>query len=127
MSDEATIRSVIDKYWAAFSAGDRDGWVALFAEDATLEDPVGTPVRRGHAEIGEFYDQSAGLADSIELRSLGITNVCGNEAAFAMEIRPAMGGATFVMTAIDVMSFTEDGRIASMRAFWQPESMRPTD
>jgi hypothetical protein len=31
------------------------------------------------------------------------------------------------MTAIDVMSFTEDGRIASMRAFWQPESMRPTD
>src|SRR3954447_4725899 len=121
--DETTIRSTIERYWAAFTAGDRAAYLALFADDATVEDPVGTPVHHGHEAIGGFWDQSHGMADSIELRSAGIPNVNGREAAFAMEIRPTIGGATYSMQAIDVMSFTDDGRIQTMRAFWQPETM----
>lgn len=127
MADETTIRDTIDRYWKAFSAGDRDGWLSLFTEDATVEDPVGTPVRNGRDEIGAFFDESQSLADSVELRSLDITNVCGDQAAFAMQVRPVIGGSPFVMTAIDVMTFADDGRISSMRAFWQPETMRPAD
>lgn len=127
MADEATIRETIGRYLAAFGAGDRTGYVALFTEDATVEDPVGTPAHRGKDQIGAFFDQSAALADSIELRSVDITNVCGGEAAFAFEIRPTIGGTSFVMTGIDVMRFAPDGRITSMRAYWQPESMRPVE
>jgi steroid delta-isomerase len=127
MADETTIRDTIDRYWKAFSAGDRDGWLSLFTEDATVEDPVGTPVRYGHTEIGAFFDESQSLADSIELRSMDVTNVCGDQAAFAMQIRPLIGGTAFVMEAIDVMTFADDGRISSMRAYWQPERMRPAD
>jgi len=127
MSDEATIRSVIEQYWAAFSAGDRAAWLALYAEDATVEDPVGSGVRVGHEGIGAFWDETRELADSIELRSKGIVNVCGDEVAFAMEVRPTIGGTTFSMTAIDVMRFNDDGRIQTMRAFWQPELMCPAD
>lgn len=127
MADESVIRETIEKYWKAFSAGDRDAWVALFTDDATVEDPVGTPVNRGKDAIGAFFDTAHSLADSIELRSVDITAVNGHEAAFAMQIRPVIGGATFVMDAIDVMTFAEDGRIASQRAFWQQESMGPAD
>ena len=127
MADETTIRDTIDRYWKAFSAGDRDGWLSLFTDDATVEDPVGSPLRNGRDEIGAFFDESQGLADSIELRSLDITSVCGDQAAFAMQIRPVIGGTAFVMQAIDVMTFADDGRISSQRAFWQPESMRPAD
>jgi len=42
-----------------------------------------------------------------------------------MEIRPVIGGAAMVLEAIDVMTFADDGRITSQRAFWQMEKMRP--
>ena len=127
MADEGVIRETIETYWKAFTAGDRDAWVALFTDDATVEDPVGTPVHQGKEAIGGFFDSAHSLADSIELRSVDITAVCGDQAAFAMEIRPNIGGTMFVLEAIDVMTFADDGRITSQRAFWQQEKMRPAD
>ena len=38
------INATIDRYVAAFSQGDKDGYLALFAPDATVEDPVGSDV-----------------------------------------------------------------------------------
>jgi steroid delta-isomerase len=84
-------------------------------------------VRHGIAEIRAFYESAQALADSIELRSLGVTEVCGDQAAFAMEIRPVIGGTTYLLHAIDVMTFADDGRITSMRAFCQQEKLRPAN
>ena len=126
MTSPESVRATIERYWAAFSAGDKDTWLSLYAEDATVEDPVGSGVRRGHGEIGAFWDESRALADSIELRG-GVLNVCGDECAFTMEVRPTIGGAVYQMTAIDVMRFDGDGRIASMRAFWQADQLRPAE
>jgi hypothetical protein len=42
-------------------------------------------------------------------------------------VRPTIGGTAHTMTAIDVMRFDDDGRIAAMRAFWQMEHLRPAD
>ncbi len=127
MADEHVIRETIENYWKAFSAGDRDAWVALFTDDATVEDPVGSEVLHGKDAIASFFETSQSLADSIELRSLGVTAVCGAQAAFAMEIRPVIGGTAYVMEAIDVMTFADDGRITSQKAFWQQERMRPAE
>ena len=126
MTSPDSIRETIEKYWAAFSAGDKASWLALYADDATVEDPVGSGVRRGRDEIGAFWDESRALADSIELRG-EVLNVCGDECAFAMEVRPTIGGDVYSMTAIDVMQFDADGRIASMRAFWQADQLRPAE
>jgi len=127
MADETTIRETIESYWKTFSAGDIDALVALFTDDATVEDPVGSPVHDGKRAVRQFYESAHALADSIELRGIDITLVCGDQAAFAMEIRPTIGGATFVMHAIDVMTFADDGRITSMRAFFQYDQMRPAE
>ena len=125
MADEVTIRETIANYWKRFSAGDVDELVALFTDDATVEDPVGSPVHEGKEAVRAFYESAHALADSIELRGLDLTLVCGDQAAFAMEIRPTIGGATFVLNAIEVMTFADDGRITSMRAFFQQDLMRP--
>jgi steroid delta-isomerase len=115
--DPASIRATIDEYLARFSAGDRDGWLALWADDATMEDPVGSPLRRGRDEIGAFYDDSTSAADSVELRLAGAVIVVGNEASFPFEVRPVVGGVAMVMPVIDVMTFDDDARITSQRAF----------
>ena len=121
------IRATIDQYVARFSAGDRDAWLELFADDATVEDPVGSPVRKGRSEIGEFFDFSHSLADSIELRPHGIVNVCGDEAAWVFQIRATVAGAVYAVTAVDAMTFDDDAKIASMRAYWDAASMTPAD
>jgi steroid delta-isomerase len=129
MPDADQMRQLIDDYAARFSSDDREGWLALWADDATMEDPVGTPVKKGKTEIGEFYDQSRSMADSIRLIPAGIRVVAGDELAWTVEIRPTIGGTEYLMDVIEVMRLTAgpDGepRIAEMRAFWEPSAMRP--
>ena len=117
MPEAAAIRATIDTYLAAYTAGHREAWLDLFAEDATMEDPVGSPIRHGREEIGAFFDQGRASADSVELRPVGPVIVIGDQASFLFEVRPVLGGAELVMPAIDVMTFDEDARITSQRAF----------
>ena len=117
MPEAAAIRATIDTYLAAFTAGHREAWLDLFAEGATMEDPVGSPIKHGREEIGAFYDQGHASADSVELRPVGPVIVIGDQSSFLFEVRPVLGGAELVMPAIDVMTFDEDARITSQRAF----------
>jgi steroid Delta-isomerase len=126
MADSTAIEATIERYWATFSTGDREGWLALFADDATVEDPVGSPLREGKAAIAEFFDQSQMLADRIVLDGR-TAQVCGHEAAFHMQIRVITDQTTLVMDAIDVMTFDDDARITSMRAFFDPSKARIAD
>lgn len=126
MTDAATIRATVDRYTSAFG-GDRDAFLDNFTDDAWIEDPVGTPKHEGKAAIGAFYDQTTGMSDSIELRRTGPVAVANGEAAFPMQARPVLGGTTFQIDIIDVMTFDEAGRITTMRAFWDPAEMRPAE
>ena len=117
MADADAIRSTIERYVARFSAGDREGWLDLWADGATMEDPVGTPPKVGRNEIGAFWDESRQAADAIELRLSGPPIVVGDQVAFAFEVRTTIGGAAFTLPVIDVMTFDDDARIASQRAF----------
>jgi steroid delta-isomerase len=129
MPDADQMSAVIDAYAACFSAADKDGWLALWADDATMEDPIGTPLKKGRGEIGEFWDQSQGMADSIKIIPGDLRVIAGDEVAWSGEIRPTMGGTEFVMQVIELWRFTDgpDGAplIAEMRAFWDPAAMRP--
>jgi steroid delta-isomerase len=122
----ADIRSTIDAYCAAFSAGDRDGWLDCWADDATMEDPVGTPLKRGKDEIGAFYDQSRELApDGATLELTGDPVICGDEAAIPMRVVVSLGGAKMTTRIVDVMRFDADAKIASQRAFVNLADLQP--
>jgi len=126
-ADAATIRATVDAYCAAFTNNDRAAYLALFADDAWIEDPVGTPRYEGHDALGGFFDQSSALAESIELRLTGPVRVAAGECAFPMQIRPTIGGTTLGMPCIDVMTFDDGGKITTMRAFWDATDMAPVD
>ena len=50
------IRSTADSYIAALTAGDLEAVMNLYAEGATVEDPVGNgTVHEGKVAIREFY------------------------------------------------------------------------
>jgi len=125
MDVEDKIRNTVASYLTTFSAGDREGWLDLFATDATLEDPVGSDVRTGRESIGEFWDTSHSMTDSITLKMVQGPGVRGNEAAWAMEAHAEVGGSKFIAPTIDVMTFDNDGRITTMRAFWGAGDAHP--
>ena len=125
MASAEDIRSTIHAYLAAFTANDREAWVALFTDDATVEDPVGSEVQVGRAAIATFWDVTHTLADATTLELNGPICVASNEAAFPFRIVTTLAGDTFEMDATDVMVFADDARIRSQRAFWDMAEMRP--
>lgn len=126
MADAEQIRATIDAYTATYG-DDRDGWVALFAADARVEDPVGAEPRVGHEAIGAFWDETHALSDSTRLERTGPVRVAAGEAAFPMQAVLAMGDQEMALPIIDVMTFDDDGRITSMRAFWDMGDLAPVE
>ena len=109
------IREVIEQYVARVATGTTDQVLELYAEGATVEDPVGTEVRTTREGLREFYAGLEGLEQAGEVLSVRIAD---GEAAFLFELRTRAGEQTYTLAPIDVMTFDDDGRITSMRAYW---------
>ena len=125
MATPEAIRHTIAQYIERFSAKDTEGWLALFADDATVEDPIGSGLHTGHDEIRAFWEMSQSLSPSIVLHPNGPSCVAGSEAAFPILIVSAVGDSFIEIDATDAMTFTDDAKIASLRAYWDFADMRP--
>ena len=112
------IVGAVDAYLAAVLAGDGAA-ASLFAEDGTVEDPIGSQLRRGADEIRAFY---AAPRDIRYVRRLGPVTVHGSRAAFqfAIGLRPASAlagttpGVQVDLVITDILTFGADGLIQAM-------------
>jgi len=115
MPAEAVMKAALQNYLNAFNANDLDALVGLFADDATVEDPVGSPPNVGKAAVRAFYEGALKNGAKLSL-SAPIRGSHSNAAAMAFEAK--IGPLT--VRVIDVMTFNEAGKIASMKAFFGP-------
>ena len=111
------IREVVESYIALVADGKAAQVADLYADDATVEDPVGSEVRRGREAILEFYGGLEGLEATTTLHTV---KIAAGEAVFSFELVTKVGDQTYTVAPIDHMVFDEDGRITAMRAFWDP-------
>ena len=107
-----TVVSVCDAYIAAMSAGDPERTVRLFAENATHEEPIDTPVRHGREEIFAFLDQYKDLG--FTLTRLGPVTVVGNRGAFQARVDIPTADGSRSMTATDLVTVGDDGLISGI-------------
>ena len=117
-----TIRQIYDRYPEMLTKGDVEGIVALYADDATIEDPIGSELRRGTDAIRAFYEAAAG---TVIMKRSGPPSIAGHEAATPLVILLGPEGERNALPVISTMVFTEEGKIASMRAYWSFDDMRP--
>lgn len=108
------ISDVFQAYVDAISGDDVDAVVALFADDAVVEDPVGTPPHRGKDALRGFYQIAVDGIEKMELE--GNVRVRDHYGAAAMRAKPK--GADMHMEVLDVMEFNQDGLITKMTAYW---------
>ena len=109
------IREVIESYVDRVATGTTDQIMDLFAEGATVEDPVGSEVRTTRESIREFYAALEGLE---QVGTVLTARIAAGQAAFCFELATKAGDQTYTLAPIDVMTFDEHGKITSMRAFW---------
>ena len=119
---------------AAVEAGDRDGWLALFADDAIVEDPIGPsafdPEGKGHrgaTAIAAFYDNVIGANESIKF-DIRQSFLCGDEIANVGLIRITVApGMVVEVDGVYTYRRSPDGKIAALRAYWEPDSIRTVE
>lgn len=124
MTSEADMKAAMQAYIDGFNNADHAAIVGLFADDATVEDPVGTPSKQGRAEIDEFYDVALKTGAVLRL-SAPIRASHGNAAAMAFEVNLNYEGQDMVIHVIDVMTFNDEGKFSSMKAYWGAGDMVP--
>jgi steroid delta-isomerase len=114
------IKQTVNRYLELVAKGSADDLTAMYAENATVEDPVGSDVRHGRDAIREFYK----VVENIDaVTELDAVRVAGNEAAFLWRLIAKVGDRPMKTEPISVMAFDDDGRIAAMRAYWSPENV----
>ncbi|MGV0718817.1 nuclear transport factor 2 family protein [Mycolicibacterium sp. XJ662] len=120
MSTPEDNAKTVHRYLELVAQGKADDIVELYADDATVEDPVGGEVHIGRTAIRGFYESLNNMnaeCDVVTLRALG------HEAAFYWSLTIDLGENRMRIEIISVMTFNEAGQIASMKAYWTPENV----
>lgn len=122
MANEQQMKQAMQAYIDLFNRADAPGIANLYADDATVEDPVGTPLKSGKKAIAEFYDYAVKTGAKLKLAA-PIRASHGNSAAMAFDVELNMPQGRMVIHVIDVMTFDAAGKFTSMRAFWGQSDM----
>ena len=124
--DADAVRVVYETYARALVDGDVDAIVRLFADNATLNDPVDGPAVVGATAIREFFDSRRGVVTAMELAGPVCVAADGSTAAAPYRVVVSRDPApTRLLDSIDVFEFDAAGRISAMRGYWGPSNSRP--
>ncbi|GIF37191.1 nuclear transport factor 2 family protein [Actinoplanes xinjiangensis] len=113
----------------AVTAGDRDAWLACYADDAVLHDPVGgSPLDPQGAGIHgrDAFDGfwRLAIAPNQVRFDIAAVHAAGAEAAVVATVTTTFAdGAVTHYDGVFVYAINDDGRIASMRAYWDVRRM----
>ena len=118
------MKAAVHTYVRALNEGNLDAIVALYAEGAEVEDPVGSTPKRGLKEIRAFYAVSTQLKLEVVLEQI---RAVGNEAAFAFSVSFDIQGRRTTIRPIDLFRFDAQGRIVQMRAFFGAANISTAD
>jgi steroid Delta-isomerase len=115
------MEAMIEDAFAGLVAFDAQRVLNNFADDAVLEDPVGTPPLQGKEAIAAYLATFPTLFDQMKLYSLDI-KVRGREAAVTWRIRfKTKTGNVFFLEGTGFFAFNQQGKIQTEREFFDLE------
>ncbi len=117
--------------WRCVQAHDREGWLALMADDVVVEDPIGKSVTnpdgsgvRGKEGVAAFYD------NNIAANRLTITceetfpSSSPHEIAHILVLHSRFeGGVTSTVRGVFTYKVNDAGLITNMRGYWNLDMM----
>jgi ketosteroid isomerase-like protein len=111
----------------AVAARNKDAWLAVFADDAIVEDPIGPSVfdpeglgHRGRDAISAFWDKAIAPTTKIEF-FFRDTYQCGNEEANVGHILITTGEYQTTAEGVFTYKVNAEGKMVALRAYWEME------
>ena len=115
--------------WRCVQSKDREGWLALMADDVCIEDPIGAaPTNptgngvRGKEAVGEFYDTNIGPNQlTVETHE---SRTAGNESAHVLTLRTRFpNGMTAIVRGLFTYLVNDAGKLTNLRGYWEMDDM----
>ncbi|MDQ4053972.1 MAG: nuclear transport factor 2 family protein [Actinomycetota bacterium] len=121
-------RAASQRSYSAVAKGDLQEWLTVYAEDAVLEDPVGPSMfdpegkgHHGHEGISAFWKLAIEPIETFEF-TINDSFANGDTCANIGRIRTSFADGSHTTTdLIMVYVVNDDGRVASMKAYWEPD------
>ena len=116
--------------WRCVQSKDREGWLALMADDVCIEDPIGeAPTNptgngvRGKEAVREFYDTNIGPNQlTVETHE---SRTAGNESAHVLTLRTRFpNGMTAIVRGLFTYLVNDAGKLTNLRGYWEMDDMR---
>ncbi|MCV7280520.1 nuclear transport factor 2 family protein [Mycolicibacterium flavescens] len=135
MTETAELTPVVaasQNSWRCVQSGDRDGWLALMADDIVIEDPIGQAVTnpdgtgvRGKDAVAAFYDTNIGPNQLRVTREETFPSSSPNEIAYILVLETTFPNG-FVATVRGVFTYRTDdaGLITNLRGYWNMDAMK---
>lgn len=114
---------IADDYLRYLNEKDIDRILSLFAENAVIENPVGSDLQVGKTALRKFYSDA--VRKDLFATKTGPVRVAGSAVAFPFQLRVTVDGVPMVTDVIDVIRFDDADKIVSMRSFWGPFNENP--
>lgn len=118
--------------WRCVQAGDKEGWLALMADDIVIEDPIGEAVTnpdgsgvRGKLAVAAFYDTNIGPNQLTVTCEETFPSSSPNEIAYILVLRTKFPNG-FTATVRGVFAYRVDdvGLITNLRGYWNKDAMQ---
>jgi len=118
--------------WRCVQSGDREGWLALMADDIVVEDPIGEAFSnpdgtgvRGKAVLAAFYDANIGPNQLRVTCEETFPSSSPTEIAYILILETTLPNG-IVTTVRGVFTYRVDdaGLITNLRGYWRMDAMR---
>jgi steroid delta-isomerase len=128
-AQQTPVVAASESSWRFVQSGDKDGWLALMADDVVLEDPIGQAVTnpdgngvRGKQAVAEFFDANIGPNQLTVTREATFPSSSPTEIAYILVLRTRFPNG-FVATVRGVFTYrvNDEGLITNLRGYWNME------
>ncbi|ONH22797.1 nuclear transport factor 2 family protein [Pseudofrankia asymbiotica] len=134
-NDSHPARIASQRSYSAVAKGDLAEFLTVYAEDAVIEDPVGPSMfdpegkgHRGHEGILAFWKLVIEPLGRFEFEIYeSFANPGSNACANVGRIKTSFpDGSRMTIDLVMVYVVNDDGRVASLKAFWEPGRVMPS-
>ena len=114
-------------------AHDKEGWLALMADDVLIEDPIGPAITnpdgngvRGKEAVAAFYDTNIGANDLSVTCEETFPSSSPDEIAHILVAEQPLRRTASTSSVRGVFTYTVDdaGLITNMRGYWNMDAMQ---
>jgi steroid Delta-isomerase len=115
--------------WQCVAKRDKEGWLALMADDICIEDPIGVGATnptgdgvRGKQAVSEFWDKN--IANSNISMEAHESRTAGMESAHLLTLTVRFeNGVTSRVRGFFAYVVNEEGRLTNLRGWWDMDDM----